>query len=453
MTSLSFYGGVGEIGGNKILLQDGDTKIWLDFGRSFTLGEEYYTGWLQPRRRNGLTDYFEFNLLPRIPALYSQQALERTDLPHQAPDFDATFITHAHTDHVAHISFLDPEIPVYTGEGTKLFMEAMERTSSWANYGEHDYQNFRTGDTIKVGTLELEPIHVDHSIPAAYGYIIHTPTGNIVYTGDLRAHGPRHGMTEEFLEAAEHAEPIAMISEGTRMELRGRRRNHSESQVYKGIVQVCGEADEKGKIVLYTHGPRDMDRLRTFATAAEGCSRRIVVNTKVAHLLHRLVEDKLLDLPDPLKDDIVGVYYKRKRSCQYAEKDYYTWERAYMDAMVTSEDLRERPQDFMVTINFTEFAELIDIQPEAGSPFIYSMSEPFSEEDLEDQVMHNWLDHFNLRYLQLHASGHLSRKELVEAINTVNPKRIFPVHTENPELFKKTLDNVTPPTIGETYQI
>ena len=35
MTSLSFYGGVDEVGGNKILLEDKDTKTFLDFGMSF----------------------------------------------------------------------------------------------------------------------------------------------------------------------------------------------------------------------------------------------------------------------------------------------------------------------------------------------------------------------------------------------------------------------------------
>jgi mRNA degradation ribonuclease J1/J2 len=30
MTSLTFYGGVSEIGGNKILLEDQDTRMFLD---------------------------------------------------------------------------------------------------------------------------------------------------------------------------------------------------------------------------------------------------------------------------------------------------------------------------------------------------------------------------------------------------------------------------------------
>ncbi len=36
MTSLTFYGGVNEIGGNKILLEDKDTRVFLDFGKSFS---------------------------------------------------------------------------------------------------------------------------------------------------------------------------------------------------------------------------------------------------------------------------------------------------------------------------------------------------------------------------------------------------------------------------------
>ena len=58
-TTLTFYGGVNEIGGNKILLEDKKVRIFLDFGRSFTLGEDYFTGWLTPRAINGLGDYFE----------------------------------------------------------------------------------------------------------------------------------------------------------------------------------------------------------------------------------------------------------------------------------------------------------------------------------------------------------------------------------------------------------
>jgi ribonuclease J len=50
MVKLTFYGGVIEIGGNKILLEDKGTKIFLDFGQFFTFGSEFFTYLLQPIR-------------------------------------------------------------------------------------------------------------------------------------------------------------------------------------------------------------------------------------------------------------------------------------------------------------------------------------------------------------------------------------------------------------------
>jgi ribonuclease J len=453
MVQLRFYGGVKEIGGNKVLFEENETRIWLDFGQSFTMGNDYYINWLQPRKTNRLGDYFEFNLLPKIPGLYSEEMLFCTDLRYQEPRFNAVFLSHAHFDHVNHIGFIHPDIPIFLGEGTKLFMEAMEQTSSFADYGYHDYRTFRTGDIIKIDDIEVEPIHVDHSIPAAYGYILYSPEGSIVYTGDMRLHGPRADMTMEFLELATNAEPMAMICEGTRMTRKDVRKNLSESQVEQGVKKICEDADDQGKGILYTHPGRDMDRLRTFYNVAQDCGRIMVITPKTAHLLHRLIEDHRLDLPDPLSDDNIMIYFKQKRSCTYSEKDYFTWERHYLDKIITCIELQKNSKDYMINLDFYSFTELISIKPSSGSHFIYSMSEPFTEEDLEDEVLHNWLEHFDLRYHQLHASGHLSRKEIGEVINQVKPKKLYPIHTEEPEVFKAYYDSVIIPEIDDAYLV
>jgi mRNA degradation ribonuclease J1/J2 len=44
-TSLTFYGGVGEIGENKILLEDNDTRIFIDFGKSFSRRAKFFEGY------------------------------------------------------------------------------------------------------------------------------------------------------------------------------------------------------------------------------------------------------------------------------------------------------------------------------------------------------------------------------------------------------------------------
>ncbi len=448
-TTLTFYGGVNEIGGNKVLLKDKDTQVFLDFGQSFTMGAEYFTGWLGPRAINGLGDYFEFNLLPKIKGIYGKDQLAFTDLSYTKPKINAVFLSHAHVDHMGHIVFLDEKIPTYCGYGTKIFIKSMEETSS-VDFGEHPYETFRTGDKIRIGHLVVEPVHVDHSIPASYGFIIHTSKGAIVYTGDLRAHGPRKGMTKEFVEKACESEPIAIISEGTRIGETGQRRNYSELEVKKLSNEIICATN---KIVFVTHYGRDTDRFRTFYNVAKSSDRKFIISPKNAHLLSRLVEDKRLHLPDPMKDENILVYYKRKKTGSFLETDYYVWEREFMHKMVTHEFVHKHQSEIVMDLDFYQFAELIDIWPDSGSHFIHSMSEPFSEEDIEDAIMHNWLNHFKIKFHQLHASGHLNRHQLTALINYIKPKRVFPIHTEKPELFKKISKNVQLVKYGRKYVV
>ena len=56
MVKLTFYGGVNEIGGNKILLEDGEKKLFLDFGFPFKRNKQFYEEYLKPRPGAGLLD-------------------------------------------------------------------------------------------------------------------------------------------------------------------------------------------------------------------------------------------------------------------------------------------------------------------------------------------------------------------------------------------------------------
>src|SRR5436190_1498300 len=190
MTNLTFYGSVGEIGGNKVLLEDRDARIWLDMGATFDFGSEYFVEYLTPRERFGLRDYFALGLLPRLPGLYAADWLESAGLPHEAPRFSAAFISHIHFDHTNHLRFLDAAIPVHLGIGTKIILDSWEITTRGMDLLAHDYCTFRTGAGIDVDGVEVEPIHVDHSAPAAYGFLVHTAAGTVAYTGDLRGYGP-----------------------------------------------------------------------------------------------------------------------------------------------------------------------------------------------------------------------------------------------------------------------
>ncbi len=448
MTKITFYGGVNEIGGNKILIEDKQTKVFFDFGQSFNFGSNYFTGWLSPRSINGIGDHLEFGLLPKISGIYDEKQLACTDLPYCEPELNAIFLSHAHFDHVAHICFTDKKIPVYLGEGTKLFLESMEDTSSFSDYSEHDYRTFRTGKKIKVDSITVEPVHVDHSIPAAYGFIICTSNSTIAYTGDFRLHGPRKDLSEDFIKKAEEIKPDVLICEGTRMALKEKRQNFSESQVMEKSNQIVSCSK---RIVFSTHYSRDIDRFKSFYDVAVRNGRKLVISPKVAYLLSKLACDEHLKIPNPTKDEHILVYFKRKKSGTYDDRDYFGWERPFMKKMVNAKYVQEHQANLMMDLDFSQFAELIDIRPQPGAQFIRSMSEPFSEEDIEDAVLHNWLDHFGMNFNQLHASGHLNKDQIETVVKQINAKKIFPVHTENAELFVKISKCVKLPKPAKEY--
>ena len=450
MTTLTFYGGVHEIGGNKILLEDNGTRIFLDFGKSFGAMNKYFAGYLVPRSVNGIGDYLEFDILPKLEGLYRHELLDGTGITPCEPKFDGVLISHPHVDHIGCLSFIDENIPVYCGEITKLIIDAVEETAVGSGFGGHRFQTFHTGDKLKIGSLMVEPIHVDHSVPGAYGYLIHTSSGVVAFTGDLRLHGIRKDMTEDFITRATQSKPVALITEATRVMPNDTRQNYSEEDVRSGIHKIISGTD---KMVLATFYGRDLDRFKTFYAVAKECGRKFVISMKLAYLLLKVKADAKFQIPDVLNDDTILVYARRKKSGEYDEKDYQKWERTFLEKSVNSEFVRSNPSRLIFNLDLFNFQELIDIRPDPGSHFIHSMSEPFSEEDINDELMHTWLEHFKLEFHQVHASGHCSGAHIKELIQRINPKTVIPIHTEYPDMVKGWAENTLIVEKGRRYEL
>lgn len=459
MVSLTFYGGANEIGGNKILLEDKGAKIYLDFGQSFDFGEDFFYEYLQPRTANGLEVYFEFGMLPEVPKLYCENDLKFTKMKYEKPDVDAIFITHSHSDHVGHLSFLDESIPVYMGHCTHVLIDAYNKLyKQLVDIGEHsNLHEFKTGDKIKVKHLIIEPIHVEHSVPGAYGFIIHTSKGPLVYTGDFRMHGPKSDMTKEFVEKAAKCKPFAMLCEGTRMGS-DIAHNCSEEEVESKITQII--KDTKG-IVFANFAMSNVDRVMSFYRATVKNKRKLVIDTRFAYILDQL-KGKINGLPDPRTDPNIRIYYRLKKGRKtgvpgFDMMDYEPWEREYESKKITYQELRKNGPEFVMHLGFYRLMELVYIKPK-NAEYIYSQSEHFLEgEDNEDQlrVLENWLSHFKIHFThkEVHCSGHASRQDLEKFIKTVNPKVLIPVHTQNAKDFGLIHKNVIMPEENKTIDI
>ena len=167
MTSLTFYGGVNEIGGNKILLEDKDTKIFLDFGKSFGRRSKFFEEYINPRTSNGIVDFLSMGLVPDITGAYRDDLMIMAGKRPQESEVDAVLLSHAHSDHADYISFLHEKIPIYMGAACHLILKALsdktQRTieneildytprpyKRGQKYIQRKIHEFRTGDKFKI---------------------------------------------------------------------------------------------------------------------------------------------------------------------------------------------------------------------------------------------------------------------------------------------------------------
>lgn len=480
MTSVTFYGGVNEIGGNKILLQDRDTRLFLDFGMSFSLANQYFDEFMQPRKCNGVLDLLEFGLLPDLEGLYRCDYLDHCQLPAgDAPSINGVLLSHAHMDHCSYIHYLREDIPIHCTQATKDIMQALDETGSTGTCELISLkESFKTyissrgtesklkGEEAKkprpyniiegafnAGGLEVEALPVSHSLEGATSYILYTSAGPVVYTGDFRFHGYKGDETRQFVQRAAEVEPIAMICEGTRID-------STQADSEEHVKKVAHDRVQKTDGLIVANFPvRDTDRMQSFFEVAKQTDRALIINLKQAYLLE-LFRKSGIATPR-IDDDHIRIYVPRKtwgvyKDDRFSEKiqreDYDYWEREFLDHpnAVTARDIRENQNEYVFRCDFFELKELIDIKPEPDSTYIRSVCEPFDlEMELDLKKVENWLTHFGLYpYTQIHASGHLNYDDIRNVVESVQPEVLIPVHTQHAEVFQALHENVILPRKG-----
>jgi ribonuclease J len=451
MVKLTFYGGVREIGGNKILLEDDNGKLFLDFGYPYSKYRVFYEEYLKPRAGAGLLDLLVMGLLPHLEGIYRTdletenlwQQFSRAEHYRKLEDIDGVLLTHAHLDHSGHISFLREDIPVYATATTAFIAKAVQDSGrsafdqqvcyftprleeclqGWkqgayvASSSGDRQRRFCVADKIELSeeaekfwekatrrkkldsqslddidkcSFNLRCFSVDHSIPGACAWAIETSSGWVVYSGDLRLHG-RHGkLTEKMIKQAAQLHPRALILEGTNVD---KGTNVSEHEVYENGFKAIEDA--RG-LVIADFSPRDVNRLLTFLQIARDTKRKLTILPKDAYLLKtmRLLE---LEIPDIAQEDAIVIYQETT-----ASRSPDSWLRGiyqdYSSKIVLAKDVSSNQDDFILCFSFWDLNELPSIQPWAGSLYVFSSSEPHNEEqEMDFWRLHHWLERFQLR--------------------------------------------------------
>lgn len=451
---ITLWGGVGEIGGNIIEIEVGSERILLDFGQSFSRGKEFFFEFLQPRNSAGLLDYLEFDLVPPLSGLYNPELLRLTTLEPAGPRYSGVFLSHAHGDHCMFIEFLHPEIPLFMGETTRTILQVSEVTSRGRfKVGDHNFLScFRTGDKIPVGkNFLIRPVHVDHSVPGAYGFIVETPEGAIAYSGDIRFHGPLSRLSRDFVDEAAKAHPKVLILEGTRVDSS---RKDSEDRVFRECLERVQQTEN---LVVFGIYPKDLDRLNTIYRISRESGRKLAIPLKTACVIDSLKSDPHLDLAKNIWEDKenVLVHFNRSKSGDFLEDDYFRcpfkeknvkgWERPCLkERKITASEIGNNQEGFIWILDFFHLTELVDARPKPGSLFIFSMSEILEDpiDEMESEILKSWCKRFNLEKFDSHASGHACQEELAELVSSVNPQILIPVHSVHPERFLEIFSKV-----------
>lgn len=371
MPTLTGHGGVHEIGGNAFLLDDGRSRLFLDFGKRYgsdrlveSAGRrpgwnDYFDEYLQPRRFRFVPDLLALGLVPDVPGVYRED-LGGTPGP---PAADAVLVSHAHMDHAGLVGLLRPDVPVLASAESRAVLRSVQETGTGTP--ESDYvltrakgrvvrrkdgslttrttglpdgpeRDYRTGARAEVGDWQVETFPVDHSIPGAIGTIATGRDVSLVYTGDFRLHGRRSVDSERFLRRAAGCD--VLVAEGTRVEREAHREakesDHErdvEGQIEAFVTQADARAGADGAAVVgggggaagapggratgfvgISYPPRDVDRLVSIHAVAKRLGRRLVVAMKQAHLLEALRAAGRDDLPDPLRDPHVAIHVRAK---------------------------------------------------------------------------------------------------------------------------------------------
>lgn len=380
MLQVTCHGGVGEIGGNKILLEDSGSSLLLDFGKSFSAEAYYFDEFLRPRTNSALRDLLALGILPQIEGIYREDLLKHagawaalgdelpsgarrlfeSDLPgygpyaeKNGPRVHGVLLTHAHADHVQCISFLDPRIPVYCTRATRAILQAVQDTGN-DNYesdillcperrlgvlgstgtfpGEmkiekdknecgRDVRVVEPYSVFSVGAFRVEMVPVDHSVPGACSYIIETPSGKrVFYTGDVRFHGsysvPPNDLTSSLRERTRGLSPDVVITEGTRIESSS---SDCEADVERAIAAQISDCTG---LAIVDFGWKDTSRFKTVLKAAAASGRTLAVSPRLAYLWNLLREIDPQEFHDLDGSDTVKVYLSRSNSMLYSRSDY-----------------------------------------------------------------------------------------------------------------------------------
>jgi len=380
-------GGLGEIGGNMMIIETEKSAIIVDVGMNFPDETMHGVDILIP----------DFTYLREI--------------KHK---IEAVIITHGHEDHIGAMPYLFKEMqfPVY---GTSLPLEMIG-----SKFDEHKMREFRKffrciekRKPIKIGEFEVEWMHVTHSIIDSSAIAVTTEAGTMIHTGDFKIdHTPVDGYPTDLHRLAYYGEKgvLLLTSDST----------NSHSPGFTKTEKTVGHtfdrifADAKGRVIMSTFSSN-------IHRVAQAIERGIKANRKVC-VIGRSME-KNLDLAMGLgyvkfpKDSFIDAHEVNK----YKDEE----------VLIVTTGSQGEPMSALFRMAIHEHRH-IKIKP--SDQIVLSAKAIPGNEASVSGILNNLLKAgakvAYQDYADIHVSGHAAQEEQKLMLRLVKPKFFMPVHGE-----------------------
>lgn len=216
--------------------------------------------------------------------------------------------THGHEDHVGGLTFLlrDLSFPIY---GSALTLGLARHRVEEAGLGDHaEWITVKDHERRKIGPFTCEFIPVAHSVPHGFATAIHTPQGTILHTGDFKIDlTPVDGRLTDLgaMGAIAHDEGIRLLlADSTNAEEAGHSR--SETSIGRVLHELFRAAD--GRRIITACFASHLHRIQQIADAAVESGRIVATLGMSMKKNVRLAREMgLLRIPDAKLRDIEEV--------------------------------------------------------------------------------------------------------------------------------------------------
>lgn len=388
-----FLGGLNEIGKNITLFECGDDMLLLDCGMAFPDDDMLGVDLVLP----------DFTFIER-----------------NADKIKGLVLTHGHEDHIGAIPYLlkKVNVPIY---GTKLTLGLVAGKLKEHNvFNKAKLNVVNPGQSVKLGCMEAEFIHINHSIPDAVSIAIHSPAGTIVHTGDFKIDcTPTQG---EMIDLARFGQlgkegVLALFADSTNAERPGY--TMTESKVSDSFERLFKRA-ENSRIIIATFAS-NISRVQQIINCAVKYGRKVALSGRsMLNVMGIGVELGYLDVPEGVLIDLdtINRYPKDK-------------------VVLVTTGSQGEPMSALTRMAFADHRK-VEVGP---GDFIIISARPIPGNEktvgtVIDELMKRGCEVVYESMYEVHVSGHACQEELKLMQGIVSPKYFIPVHGEQKMLRK-----------------